>query len=72
MKKIVHFFSTISGSFRIRRRLGMGKSSKSKRFVQQGKNTVSQHAERIPYHSTYAEAEEKRTQLMSEQSYGGL
>jgi hypothetical protein len=50
----------------------MGKSSKSKRFVQQGKDSVSKHAERIPYHTTYAEAEEKKLQLMSEQSYGGF
>lgn len=50
----------------------MGKRNKSKRFVQQGKNAIAQHAERIPYHSTYAEAEEKRLQVMSEQSYGGF
>ncbi|MGG5253299.1 hypothetical protein ACQYAD_07365 [Neobacillus sp. SM06] len=35
----------------------MGKRNKSKRFVQQGKDTVNKHAERIPYHMTYAEAE---------------
>ncbi|MEC2055007.1 hypothetical protein I6J18_09685 [Peribacillus psychrosaccharolyticus] len=50
----------------------MGKRNKSKRFVQQGKNAIAQHAERIPYHSTYAEAEEKQLQTMSEQSYGGF
>ncbi|MFD0048834.1 hypothetical protein ACFVHQ_05795 [Actinomycetes bacterium NPDC127524] len=50
----------------------MGKSSKSKRFVKQGMDTVSKHAEKIPYHSTYAEAEERKLQSMSEQSYGGF
>ncbi|WP_165967148.1 hypothetical protein [Jeotgalibacillus sp. S-D1] len=34
----------------------MGKGNKSKRFVQQGKNAVAQHDQRIPYHSTYSEA----------------
>lgn len=38
----------------------MGKSNKSKRFVQQGKDAVAQHAERFPYRTTYSEAEEKR------------
>ena len=51
----------------------MGKSSKSKRFVQQGKDSVKEHAKRIPYHSTYAEADDaKQLQLMAEQSYGGF
>ena len=38
----------------------MGKSNKSKRFVQQGKDSVARHAEKIPYHSTLAEAEQHR------------
>ncbi|WP_243291312.1 hypothetical protein [Bacillus sp. FJAT-47783] len=37
----------------------MGKSNKSKRFVQQGKDTINKHAERFPYKMTYAEAERK-------------
>ncbi|GLI85961.1 MULTISPECIES: hypothetical protein [Rossellomorea] len=37
----------------------MGRN-KSKRFVQQGKNAVSKHDERIPYHLTYAEAEARK------------
>ena len=37
----------------------MGKSNKSKRFVQQGKDSVARHAEKIPYHSTLAEAEQQ-------------
>ncbi|MBE3568713.1 MAG: hypothetical protein IMW92_00910 [Bacillales bacterium] len=35
----------------------MGKRNKSKRFIQDGKNAVQQHALQIPYHMTYAEAE---------------
>jgi hypothetical protein len=35
----------------------MGKRNKSKRFIQDGKNSVKQHALQIPYHMTYAEAE---------------
>ncbi|GLY11070.1 hypothetical protein [Bacillus badius] len=38
----------------------MGKRSKSKRFVKQGTDSVSQHAERFPYRTTYSEAEERR------------
>ncbi|WP_191992114.1 hypothetical protein [Peribacillus tepidiphilus] len=38
----------------------MGKSNKSKRFVKQGKDVVSKHDEKIPYHMTYAEAEAKK------------
>ncbi|WP_409304629.1 hypothetical protein [Peribacillus sp. SCS-155] len=50
----------------------MGKSNKSKRFVQQGTHSVTRHANRIPYHTTYAEAEASKLQTMSEQSYGGF
>ncbi|USK76139.1 hypothetical protein [Peribacillus frigoritolerans] len=50
----------------------MGKSSKSKRFVQQGKESVVRHAEKIPYHTTFEEAEKDRLRIMSEQSYGGF
>ncbi|MGD7045322.1 hypothetical protein [Jeotgalibacillus proteolyticus] len=39
----------------------MGKGSKSKRFTQQGKNAVTQHDQRIPYHSTYAETANGRS-----------
>ncbi|WP_283248440.1 hypothetical protein [Bacillus sp. FJAT-49711] len=38
----------------------MGKKSKSKRFVQHGKNSIEKHAERFPYRSTFEEAEMKR------------
>ncbi len=36
----------------------MGRSNKSKRFVQQGADSVARHAEKIPYHTTLAEAEQ--------------
>jgi hypothetical protein len=50
----------------------MGRSNKSKRFVQQGKDSVSKHAERIPYHMTYAEAEAYKMANKQDSSFGGL
>ncbi|WML51557.1 hypothetical protein RCG17_19245 [Neobacillus sp. PS3-12] len=50
----------------------MGRSNKSKRFVQQGKDSVSKHAERIPYHMTYAEAEAYKMANKPDSSFGGL
>ena len=50
----------------------MGKRNKSKRFVQQGVDSVSKHAERIPYHMTYAEAESHKMANVKESSLGGL
>jgi hypothetical protein len=50
----------------------MGKRNKSKRFVQQGKDTVSKHAEKIPYHMTYAEAEAQKMANVHEPSLGGI
>ncbi|MDQ0268773.1 hypothetical protein [Cytobacillus purgationiresistens] len=50
----------------------MGKRNKSKRFVQQGADTVSKHDERIPYHSTYAEAEAEKLKNVNESSLGGI
>lgn len=38
----------------------MGKSSKSKRFVQQGSDAINKHSEKFPYHSTLAEAEQRK------------
>ncbi|WP_299092668.1 hypothetical protein [uncultured Metabacillus sp.] len=35
----------------------MGNRNKSRRFVQQGKDTVTKHDERFPYHTTLSEAE---------------
>ncbi len=39
----------------------MGKRSKSKRFVQQGKDSVSKHDERFTYRSTLAEVEARNS-----------
>jgi len=39
----------------------LGRSSKSKRFVQQGKDAVKKHDERFPYYSTLVEAETNRS-----------
>lgn len=50
----------------------MGKSNKSKRFVQYSVNTVSKHDERIPYHSTYAEAEAQKMANVKKSSLGGI
>lgn len=50
----------------------MGRSNKSKRFVQQGKDSVNQHSKRIPYHMTYAEAEAYKMSNGHESSFGGL
>ncbi len=49
----------------------MGRSSKSKRFVQQGKDVVARHAEKIPYHTTLAEAEQRQA-IMTTETNGGL
>jgi len=50
----------------------MGKRNKSKRFVQQGVDTVSKHAERIPYHMTYAEAEAQKMANVQDSALGGI
>jgi hypothetical protein len=50
----------------------MGKSNKSKRFVQQGVDSVSKHSQRIPYHTTYAEAEAQKMANVRESSLGGI
>ncbi|WP_456275058.1 hypothetical protein [Bacillus sp. AK031] len=50
----------------------MGRSNKSKRFVQQGKDAVSKHDDRIPYHSTLAEAEAKKLENVEKSSLGGI
>ncbi|WP_185806824.1 hypothetical protein [Bacillus sp. HMF5848] len=50
----------------------MGRSSKSKRFVKQGVDAVTMHDQRIPYHSTYAEAEERKANSVQQTSLGSL
>ena len=52
--------------------IAMGKRNKSKRFVQQGVDTVSKHDERIPYHMTYAEAEAQKMSNVRDSSLGGI
>ncbi|WP_198530509.1 hypothetical protein [Bacillus sp. LL01] len=49
----------------------MGRSSKSKRFVQQGKNSVQLHDQQIPYHLTMEQAERKAHQA-DRNSLGGI
>ncbi|MBS2770513.1 hypothetical protein KFV09_03005 [Anoxybacillus rupiensis] len=49
----------------------MGKRNKSKRFIQQSTDAVEKHDERIPYHMTYAEAEERKSKEAIETSLGG-
>ncbi|WP_180955505.1 MULTISPECIES: hypothetical protein [Bacillus] len=50
----------------------MGKHNKSKRFVQYAVDTVSKHDERIPFHTTYAEAEARKMANVKESSLGGV
>ncbi len=50
----------------------MARSNKSRRFVQQGKDSVNKHSERIPYHMTYAEAEAYKMANRHESSPGGI
>jgi len=38
----------------------MGKRSKSKRFIKHSKDVINRHAEKFPYHLTYAEAESRK------------
>ncbi|MCH1625846.1 competence protein [Fredinandcohnia quinoae] len=47
-------------------------SNKSKRFVHQGADAVQQHAQRFPYRSTLAEAEEKKMKNVEKSSLGGV
>jgi hypothetical protein len=48
----------------------MGKRNKSKRFIQQGSDTVTKHDERFPYRSTLAEAEAQKERAHS--TLGGV
>jgi hypothetical protein len=52
--------------------ISMARSNKSRRFVQQGKDSVTKHAERIPYHMTYAEAEAYKMANHHNSSDGGM
>ncbi|MBD7938046.1 hypothetical protein MKX67_08130 [Cytobacillus sp. FSL W7-1323] len=50
----------------------MGKRNKSKRFIKQGADSVTQHDARIPYHSTYSEAEAEKLKNVNDSSLGGI
>ncbi|MCA1031030.1 hypothetical protein LCL95_08355 [Bacillus timonensis] len=50
----------------------MGKSNKSKRFVQQGADSIQKYSERFPYKSTLAQAEEQKLKNVDESSLGGI
>ncbi|WP_216772205.1 hypothetical protein [Metabacillus halosaccharovorans] len=50
----------------------MGKRNKSKRFVQQGKDTVTKHDERFPYHSTLSESEQQKMNKTDDSMLGGF
>lgn len=52
----------------------MSKRSKSKRFVQQGSDSVKKHEERFPFRTTLAETDENHErQKMRDNSYlGGI
>lgn len=50
----------------------MGKNNKSKRFIQHGVDAVEKHDERIPYHTTLAEAEQQKTKNVEQSSLGGI
>lgn len=50
----------------------MGKRNKSRRFVSQGATTVMKHDERLPYHTTYAEAEARKMSNDHSSQVGGI
>ncbi|MBW7650631.1 hypothetical protein [Anoxybacillus sp. ST4] len=50
----------------------MGKRNKSKRFIQQGADAVYKHDERIPYHMTYEEAEQRKAEKADHANLGGF
>ncbi|MCM3767550.1 MULTISPECIES: hypothetical protein [Bacillaceae] len=49
----------------------MGRS-RSRRFVQQGTDSVKKHDARIPYRMTYAEAEAQKMANVQNSSLGGI
>jgi len=51
---------------------GMAMGKGSRRFVQRGVDSVTKHAERIPYHTTYAEAEAQKMRNVKDSSLGGI
>lgn len=65
MKQLTLFHCAYGG-------MAVGKRNKSKRFIQQGNQSVSRHDERIPYRTTYAEAEAQKMANVKESSLGGI
>lgn len=55
----------------LRGAFSMGKRNKSKRFVQQGKDTVTKHDERFPYRTTLSESEDRKAR-QADNSLGGI
>jgi hypothetical protein len=49
----------------------MGKRSKSRRFTQQGSDSVKKHDERFPYKSRFSDAERKAEE-MDNSTVGGF
>lgn len=50
----------------------VGKRNKSKRFIQQSTDAVYKHDERIPYHMTYEEAEQRKAEKADHTNLGGF
>ncbi|WP_379969992.1 competence protein [Ectobacillus sp. sgz5001026] len=50
----------------------MGKKNKSKRFIQQGCDSVSKHDEQFPYRHTLAEAEAEAEKMRNQSFSGGF
>ncbi|GMB08886.1 hypothetical protein [Thermolongibacillus altinsuensis] len=50
----------------------MSKRNKSKRFIQKSVDAIQKHDERIPYHMTYAEAEQRKAEKADHSSLGGF
>jgi hypothetical protein len=50
----------------------LSKRNKSKRFIQKSVDAIQKHDERIPYHMTYAEAEQRKAEKADHSSLGGF
>ncbi|WLR42925.1 hypothetical protein LC087_01460 [Bacillus carboniphilus] len=50
----------------------MAKSNKSKRFIQQSKDSINKHDERFPYQMTYSDSEERKSEEVDKFSLGGF
>jgi len=48
----------------------LSKKSKSKRFVQQGKDAVQKHSERFPYRERYSDVEERKNEEVDNNTGG--